>query len=87
MEKDANKNWNTTLQVCKLKTVGVSSFHHLWLQLYIFYPGHYLRVIVGAPLLVCKKVSDTLIKILERLSIMFTSDGKREFVSGDQVSS
>ena len=25
---------------------AVSSFHHLWLQLYIFYPGQYLRVIV-----------------------------------------
>ena len=46
MEKDANKNWNTTLHVCKLKTVGVSSFHRPWLQLYIFYPGHYLRVTV-----------------------------------------
>ena len=25
---------------------AVSSFHRLWLQLYIFYPGQYLRVIV-----------------------------------------
>ena len=44
MEKDANKHWNTTLHVCKLKTVACSLF--LWLQLYIFYPGQYLRVIV-----------------------------------------